>query len=228
MAKHSDQDGSSAGVDAGAMAESIYQDLIHCEACENLFGSADEGIAAIARPDSFSSADQEEKDVALVARAQPATSADHQPASTVDSDPVLADALSRITNDSRYELICLVGGAVVRGRVVDANLWAERVEAVAGFRPLAGDSEADVGYFHPVSRPREVYLRERLRWGFGVSDEQLEELRGRPAPSGRYFHLLDVSISTSAGAMNLRSWRGHLASVDGFSIVQEGVDQADA
>lgn len=94
-------------------------------------------------------------------------------------DPVLAatvDALSK--GRIPHQLMLVLGGITVTGRVVTVETWLEQS---SGSEPMLASvwpqSPQVGGWANRRSRDRLTFLRQKLRWGMGLNEAQLAELR---------------------------------------------------
>lgn len=117
-----------------------------------------------------------------------------------------------------------MGGLLISGRVVDEDTW---LELQRERDPALGDvaSKALQARQQPAtSNARLTYLRERLRWGSGLTDAQMQELEAAEqveAKENRFLHLTEVEIHGAGEAIRLHTWRARLDRVDGYSFTSE-------
>jgi len=102
-------------------------------------------------------------------------------------DPVLAatvDALS--AGRIPHQLVLVLGGITVTGQVVSVGTWLEQSSGgqpmLASVRPQSPQAG---GWANRRSRDRLTFLRQKLRWGMGLNEAQLAELRAADSTETR-------------------------------------------
>jgi hypothetical protein len=142
-----------------------------------------------------------------------------------DHDPslfILVRALAKETKPHR--IILGVGGLLISGKVVDENTWLklQREQNPALEDVISKTLQASRSPL--TSNARLTYLRERLRWGTGLTEAQMEELETveqAEAQKSQFLHLAEVNIYGPDEAIRLHTWRARLDRVDGYSLATE-------
>ncbi|MFE4356108.1 MULTISPECIES: hypothetical protein [Streptomycetaceae] len=94
-----------------------------------------------------------------------------------------------------------VDGALVTGTVIPAAAWEDL-------------------YFRQVADADYYGMRKVVREVIGRLDQAAEDGRRRRAPDLRFLHLKDVTVRSGRAARRLPAWRGPLAVVSGWSLVE--------
>lgn len=147
-----------------------------------------------------------------------------------DHDPslfILVHALAKGTMPHR--IILGMDGLLISGRVVDENTWLKlQREQNPGLEDVISKA-LQASRLPSTSNARLTYLQERLRWGTGLTEAQMEELETAEqveAQKNQFLHLAEVDIYGPGEAIRLHTWRARLDRVDGYSLAAESGKEA--
>ena len=144
------------------------------------------------------------------------------PQNSIDpSLPLLIHLLLKEPQPSR--LMLAMGGLLIEGRAVNAETWLQAQKAQDASAGKMLEKSISVHQPGESPSPRVIYLRERLRWGSGLTEEQMQELEeaDRSEPSDhQHAFLIDVKIHTAGGILSHPAWRVRLDRIDGYGLTK--------
>jgi len=140
-------------------------------------------------------------------------------------DPSLLLLIQALLQESRpFRITVNVGGLLISGRIIDENTWLELLQDLDTTLGDIVTKAMEASRSPPISNARFTYLQERLRWGSGLTNSQMEELDAAEqteAQKSQFLHLAEVDIHGSGETIHLHSWRARLDCVDGYGLTTE-------
>ncbi len=121
-----------------------------------------------------------------------------------------------------HRLVVSVSGLIIIGKAVAADTWIQTADGLNSMLSTLLADVIDEAAPLMVDDPRITVLRERLRWGTGLTQSQMETLKAAEAAQAEgdlYLHLVDAILHLHHGALPVGRWRLRLASIDGFTLL---------
>lgn len=136
--------------------------------------------------------------------------------------PLLAHLLAE--RQPAHRLIISTCGLVISGEVVTLQTWRQATEDLGADLQeiIVSATAAEKEQADAAESPRLIYLRERLRWGSGLTPAQAKELQAEQAAVARrqdFLYLVNVTLESGAGAISVPRWCLPFDKVDGFCLV---------